>query len=123
MYIYIYSGCSGGAEDSLEHYCRCPAILDALSSKLRISLPIQKALSFWVMNESCLDLDDMLVCCAIINYAAYMATNRFRNTCRASDRSVAVDAIKQFITQSAIGHPATARFLDNRWATPIQYVI
>jgi len=116
-------GCGGGAEDCIEHYCRCPALLDTLKNRLRVNLPIEKALSFWVMNEPCLDLDDMLVCSAIINYAGYMATNKFRNTKRASDHDTARNAINQFVTQSAIGHPATARFLDNRWSTPVHHVI
>jgi len=116
-------GCRAGAEDSIEHYCRCPALRTVLKSRLRVSVPNFKGLSFWLMNDSCVEEEELLICSALINYAGYMATNMFRNSTRAANNEVAANAISQFITQSAIGHPATARFLDSRWAAPIRYIL
>jgi len=116
-------GCGGGAEDSIEHYCRCPALQTTLKNKLRISISNERALSFWVMDDSSLAEKEFLICSALINYGGYMAVNMYRNSGRASNNEVAMNAIGQFITQSALGHPATARFLDNRWAIPIHTII
>ena len=75
------------------------------------------------MNDTCLEEDELLICSALINYGGYMATNMFRHTNKAHDNETATNAINQFIIQSAIGYPVTARFLDNRWATPVHYII
>jgi len=118
-------GCVGEAEDSIEHYCRCPALQQVLCRRLRVSVPCGKGLSFWVLNEEYLSGADgeLLTCSALINYGGYMATNHFRKRGRAPNTETAVNAINQFITQSALGHTPTGTFLDNRWAKHIKYIV
>ena len=36
-------GCPGEAEDSIEHYCRCPATLEVLRTQLNVSVSPQRA--------------------------------------------------------------------------------
>ena len=68
-------GCGCNAEDSIEHYCRCPAVLDVLRTQLRIIVTPQRAITFWTMafNHS----DDVVKCSALSSYAAYKMFNMY----------------------------------------------
>ena len=115
-------GCGGGAEDSIEHYCRCPCILHVLKSTLHVSIPPSRAFSFFLMCDYHCDIRDNLISGVLMNYASYMATNLFRNTGIPTSRDVAVDALVQYIKQGAISHRTSASFFNQRWATPIYYI-
>ena len=117
-----FLGCGGGAEDSFEHYCRCPCSLHILRSRLHISIPPCKAMSFFMMNDPHCDNREFLICSALINYASYMATNLFRNTGKPRNWEVAIDAMGQFIKQGAAGHRISASFLNERWASPMVHL-
>jgi len=114
-------GCAG-AQDSIEHYCCCPAVQDTLRLQLRVSIPSCRCLSFWMMNEPASDSDDFLMCSALITYAGYMATNHYRHA-GITTYDVARDALRQHIIQATAGHPRSRSFLDHRWASPIHSLI
>ena len=90
-------GCQGQAEDSIEHYCRCPALQYVLRTRLKVQLRDQRALTFWVLDEPGLDKDEYLICSALINYGGYMATNMFRHSAPAASNQVAIQAINQLV--------------------------
>jgi len=115
-------GCGGEAEDSIEHYCCCPALQDSLKAKLRASVPNCSALSFWMMNETLQPHDEYLFCSALISYAGYMATNHYRHH-GSTSYARAREAIHQFIIQGVSGHSRASAFLDNRWLTPIGHAV
>ena len=115
-------GCGGGAEDSFEHYCRCPCTLQVLESKLRVSLHPSKSISFFLINEYHCDIRDNLIASALINYACYMTTNLYRNIGIPNSRDVACDAMTQFIKQGAAGHRTSTLFFNERWATPVYHI-
>jgi hypothetical protein len=107
-------GCSGDAEDSIEHYCRCPAVQEVLRTRLRKTVPDMQALSFWTLADRLTDDHDDLLCSSIICHATYMTTNMYRHKGRVS-REVAIDALKFNILQAVKGHPGATAFLDSRW--------
>jgi len=110
-------GCGAGAEDSLEHYCRCPVVLKLLRLKLNIVVQPGRALSFWCLDVPRSD-DDVLLCSALSNYVCYCTTNIYRHGTphRNADRSF--DSLKQMLIQSSAGHPKVGCFLGSRWAAP-----
>ena len=114
--------CGGGAEDSFEHYCRCPCTLQVLQSKLHVSLHPSRGISFFLLNEYHCGIRDVLIASALINYACYMTTNMFRNTGRANSRDIASDAMTQFLKQGALGHRTSTNFFNERWATPMYHI-
>lgn len=107
-------GCGGEAEDSIEHYCCCPAVQDTLRSQLRILIPSCSALSFFMLNETHTDPDTYLTSCALITYAAYNATNYYRNS-GTTTYWIARDHLRQVLIQATYGHPKSRAFLDSRW--------
>jgi len=111
-------GCSRTAEDNIEHYCRCPAILQVLRTKLRLAVAREKALSFWMLD--CPNDEEVLICSAVSSYAGYIACNHYRHADTAPSIEQAIDALGQYIIQSASGHPKLMSFLDSRWATPMR---
>jgi len=107
-------GCGPGAEDSVEHYCRCPTVQQVLQSKLRRHVSDSQALAFWTLSACAPDDHDDLMCSAIMCYATYMATNTYRKKGRVT-KEVAVDALGQYILQAVSGHPKASQFLNGRW--------
>ena len=102
------------AEDSLEHYCKCPVVLNLLRSKLRVEVARENALRFWLL-DILHATDDLLRSCAVHIYACYMTYNMCSHSHK--ERSVAEisDAVGQHLIQSVRGHPALTRWLDDRW--------
>ena len=110
-------GCPGEAEDSIEHYCRCPAVKHIQMTKLRVDVSSELALSFWSLNM-CGD-EDSLTAAAMSIYATYMATNHYRHSRRASSTERAQDAMKQYLIQGCFGYPKVGKFLRHRWKSPM----
>jgi len=106
-----------GAEDCIEHYCRCPASLEVLHKMFRIELSPQRALSFWMLD--CPGDDATLISCALNTYAAYNAFNMYSHSGKKVQVPEAVDAMREFILQAVSGSQELRSFLDNRWAEPI----
>ena len=111
-------GCGGKAEDSIEHYCRCPVTLSVLSKVLRVAVAPCHGIAFWVMDFS--NDDDMVLCSALSSYAAYKTFNLYRTSGKAVKSAVAADAMRQFIIQAAGKDAKLGKFLDSRWAVPVR---
>ena len=71
--------CSPNAEDSIEHYCRCPTVLKAANCVLRIDYPSQVALDVWTLNCYWVEARNHLASVAILIYGAYNASNKIRH--------------------------------------------
>ena len=112
-------GCNAKAEDSIEHYCRCPATTMVLEKQLAMHVPPCQGMSFWMMDQHM--SIDKVKCSALSCYAAYRAFNLYRTQGKATSMEVAVDAMKQFIIQAA-GHTSElGNFLDNRWQNHLHF--
>ena len=70
-------GCSCTASDSLEHYCRCPVVLQVLRRKLRVEVTPRASLRLFMLDLPRRD-ENLLRCSALINYAVYNTFNAFR---------------------------------------------
>ena len=108
-------GCSCSASDSLEHYCRCPVVLEVLHRKLRVKITPRAALRLFVLDIPRSE-DDLLMCGALINYAVYTTFNTFRVKGTTRTPVVSADALGQALLNAVMGHPASEEFLRNRWA-------
>ena len=106
-------GCPGEAEDSIEHYCRCPVTLEVLRAQLNITVSPQRGLAFWLMD--CPRSKDMAICSALSCYAAYSTFNFYRCKKKIPSTAVAIDAMRQSIFQAVGGSAKLKRWLDNRW--------
>jgi len=115
-------GCGAGAEDSVEHYCRCPAVQHTLRAKLRKTVPDMHALSFWCLDGCATGNTDDLYCSSIICYATYKATNYYRRRGKTT-REIAIDALGQHIIQAVAGHPGATAFLNSRWISGRSLVV
>ena len=113
--------CGPGAEDSLEHYCRCPIVLRVASSYLHFSYQAEPALDLWCLNSSWLDSDHNLMGISILIYGVYNAFNSIRCS-SISDSQQAYLCIVQHCKQGAFGHGACTAFLDSCWRRPISYI-
>ena len=115
--ISVCFGCGGNAEDSIEHYCRCPAVLNVLRTQLRIIVTPQRAITFWTMafNHS----DDVIKCSALSSYAAYKVFNIYRTRGCIKSTATAIDAMKESIIQVAGSNAELGRFLDERWKSQV----
>ena len=111
-------GCSGSASDSLEHYCKCPVVLQVIKRKLRVEVSQRAALRFFMLDFARSD-DNMLRCGAIINYAVYNTFNAFRSNSITRSMAVSSDALGQAILNALMGHPASEEFVRNRWAAAV----
>ena len=116
-------GCSASAEDSIEHYCRCPRTTELASRVLRLPGALHSNLyTFTLCNPHAKTIEDLTMQ-ALLVYAVYSATNRFRNT-GLPHPTIAYDALAQFAREGARGHSQASRTLDSRWrrdalATPL----
>ena len=110
------------AEDSLEHYCRCPAILRVARHMVHFEYPAEQALNIWALNSAWLDDDDNMRGLSLLVYGAYMGFNSFRHE-GVSGVEQAVQCITQHARQGAMGHTLCMEYLDSRWQQPMNYVI
>ena len=109
-------GCGGAAEDSIEHYCRCPATITVLSDMLRVTVAPSRGLAFWCMDFSS-GWEEMLICCALSIHATYTAFNIYR--CKGYNTNIptAIDAMREIIIiQAAMGDEKLSKFLRERWS-------
>ena len=105
-------GCGGGAEDSLEHYCRCPTVRTFHAKCLRIqAYPL---LSTWMgIQEG--PQDDATFALGLIGaYATYVTTNTAHHGARMSPEE-AMRALQQAAKEAVSGHVAATGFLTNVW--------
>ena len=105
-------GCGGQAEDSIERYCRCQTVRAVGANYLRLWGDID--LGAFVLADARLQDEESLTCVAVLVYATFMATNRFRREGGTSEQ-VAKDALEQFCRSAVKGHQRSQRVVDNRW--------
>ena len=114
-------GCIGGAEDAIEHYCRCPTILRVARHTLKFSYAVQGALDLWALNNSWLDDKDNLRAFALLVYGSFMTFNSCRYA-KLSDSNQVFECIVQHCKQGAMGHATCMTFLDRRWQSPVSHM-
>ena len=107
----------GEAEDAIEHYCRCTAVHRTLQQVLRISVPVKRGLTFWMLDFP--KHDGELICSALSTYACYNAFNHNRCAGKRTNIETSIDAMRQHIIQAVAGTPSLGKCLDNRWAEPL----
>jgi hypothetical protein len=113
--------CGGGAEDSLEHYCRCPVVLRVARHLLHFSYAAEAGLDLWTLNSSWLDIPGNLRGLALLVYGTYMAFNSIRYN-KISDSQQAFHCIVQHCKQGAMGHAASMTHIDACWLSPISHI-
>ena len=99
----------------MEHYCRCPVVLEVLHRKLRVKVTPRAALRLFTLDIPRSD-DDLLMCSALINYAVYNTFNAFRAKGTIRTPVVSADALGQALLNAVMGHPSSEEFFKNRWA-------
>ena len=106
--------CSATAEDSIEHYCRCPYTRELAARLLRLDPSTQ--VNMHVFSLCCPDIttQEDLVASAVMIYAVYRATNHFRHHPEHPTTDV-FNALRQWAREGAMGDTYTARLLTNRW--------
>ena len=114
--------CGGQAEDSFEHYCRCPLVHRVSRNVLHFSYPNEVALDMWLLNSYWLDVDDNFRRAALLVYGLYRAFNTIRNNNGISSAKQAVHCIIQLCRQGALGHNECMKVIDTCWQKPISHV-
>jgi hypothetical protein len=109
-------GCSCSAEDSIEHYARCPITLETSRRFLRLDPQCQVNLHTFVCCNPHVKTDADITAAALLVYAVYRATNYQRFQTPLTNPSDIIDAMKQWTREGARGHPAAMRVLDTRWS-------
>ena len=115
------SSCKEGAEDSLEHYCRCPVVLRVARHLFHISYPLELALNIWAINSAWLDRPHMIESLSLLMYGVYMAFNTLRYS-RVTDTQQAFHCIIQHCKQGAFGHQECMNHLDSCWHRPVSHI-
>ena len=113
--------CGGGAEDSLEHYCRCTVVLRVARHVFHFSYADQTAFDIWALNSSWLDSPENLRGLALLVYGTYMAFNTIRHN-KVSDSHQAFHCIVQHCKQGAMGHAPSMKYIDACWRSPMSYI-
>ena len=109
-------GCKGNAEDSIEHYCRCPVTKRILQNNLRLPPTTYANIHTLLLCNDHIDNTDTLTSIALVQYAIYNATNHFRyNT--TPDTTDRYEATLQWLREGAKNHKHASAVLDNRWNT------
>lgn len=114
--------CGGAAEDSIEHYCRCPVVMDVARNIFRMSYPESFALNVWVLNAAWLEELGNLTSAALLIYGVYMAQNNCRHKPLHNSRQV-YDHIVQHCKQGTAGHGGCMKHLDSLRAKPINHYV
>ena len=114
-------GCGGGAEDALEHYCRCPSILRVANHTLKFTYAAEEAMNIWTLNHPWLDSKDNLRALGLLIYGAFNAFNASRHS-KLCDGEQARLCIIQHCKQGTFGHPPSMTFLDQRWRCAVSHI-
>jgi hypothetical protein len=109
-------GCSGHAEDSIEHYARCGQIRQLGTRFLRLKAPEQLSVHTFMLCNPNIRTQQELTVSAILIYAAYRATNHYRHAPTPSPTAV-FDALVQWAKEAVRNHPSSTAVLDGLWST------
>ena len=120
----ISTSCSSsrGAEDSLEHYCRCPVVLRVANHLFHFSYPEEMGLDLWALNSAWLDTPANMRGLALLVYGVYMAFNSIRYN-KISDSAQAFHCIVQHCKQGAMGHAPSMAHMEACWRSPMSYIL
>ena len=110
--------CNRHAEDSIEHYCRCPVVMEVLQKMLHLHYPKEEALNVWLLNTAWVENHSVGACVALLVYGTYSAYNSIRHK-GISNTAQARDCIQQHIKQGVLGHHASTKVLNNCWNRPL----
>ena len=110
-------GCPGLAEDSIEHYVHCGTIHAVADTYLHMRQYFPLQAEHFMLASRVLQDGEVLTCMAILTYAAYMATNHYRQS-GAVCREVAIESLKQHCRNAVRRHSSSVRILDRRWSMP-----
>ena len=71
--------CGTDAEDSLEHYSKCPVVLKVARGYLHFSYPLEEAINLWTLCNHWVAHDGNMRSLALLIYGSYMAHNTIRH--------------------------------------------
>ena len=107
-------GCGGDAQDSIEHYCRCPVTKHAMERKLNMSPSTFAHLHTFLLCNANIRTYGDLTSVALLIYAIYNATNHYRHKPPTQDTDIH-DAVAQWLREGAKRHANATKVFDNRW--------
>ena len=106
--------CSPTAEDSIEHYCRCPSTLLLASSYLRLDNHTQVNLYTFNLTNPHIRTCEELVVSALLIYAIYRGTNHYRHHAAGCPQDVH-DSLRQWTREGVARHQRSTHILQNLW--------
>ena len=104
-------GCPS-AEDSIEHYGRCPIIRQFASSFLHLRMDHACGLAYVLFAAPELDEPLILTRCAVLVYAAWRTTESVRRRRGPASVEDCRRALQQAAREAVRGHPVAARALE-----------
>jgi hypothetical protein len=107
-------GCAEGAEDSIEHYCRCPFTKQLGARWLGLDPSAQVNLHTFTLCNPHIATCEELVTSALLIYALYRATNHYRHSRDLLQPDV-YNALRQWTREGALKHSNAVKILDNVW--------
>ena len=107
-------GCPQPAEDSIEHYCRCPISKEFLRLHLNLSPEIFAGLHSFTLCNVNIQSTQQLTTIAIWIYTIYTATNNLRRRPLPANAFIQ-DALKQWAREGTRHHTPSGAILDTRW--------
>ena len=110
-------GCGANTEDSIEHYCGCNTIKEAMRRQLNLDpFYFANVHTFILCNDHINDVET-LTTIAVLVYATYTTTNSLRHNLqgRQKDPTFAYDMLIQNVRNAVSNHSTSTYILDNRW--------
>ena len=99
-------------QDSIEHYLRCPIVLDTARRRLNLHYSGPQSWLCCLLASEGTERESVLARIAILVYATYRTTNAARHS-----SPLAVEesrhALSQSIYEGARGHSRATRFVDS----------
>jgi hypothetical protein len=112
-----YLGCTSHRDlDAIEHYLRCPIVLEAARRRLGLNLHPDTSLEHLLLAGQPPEdgpAHDWWATCALLVYATYRTTNAARHTRRMTPNE-AIKAIQQALYEGAKLHTKATRLVDRR---------
>ena len=109
-------GCAATRDlDSIEHYLRCPVVIEAAKVKLGMHLTPETSWDHLLLAGSVPDgqhAESWWARCALVLYATYRTTNAARHQGAMSPHT-AIAALKQAFYEGAKNHAQATRLVDN----------
>jgi hypothetical protein len=105
-------GCSPTAEDSIEHYCRCPVVRSFADRFLQLRLTSENGLEYFMLAPFSSEEKVMLTRAAVMIYATYNTINRIRYGERCGAKT-ALEMLMQFGREAVRGHSASTHIVDD----------